>query len=369
MWIEFIHIENFRNYDFLEANFSPFLNFFIGENATGKTNLLEAISYFIMYKSFRNVGDSSLIQWNKNYFYLKIHSVNSFNLKEQYEVGVEKINHSLKKKIKKNNKKINKISEVFRALLGVFFTPNDLIYIESLADRRNFFDFLFSSIDDEYFQNYIEYQKCLKQRNELLKRIQERKAQISELDYWDFKLIQNGKKIAEKRVLYIRKFEKFLINRVKEISNGKDKIEIKLEEHNLDNYENFFYENRIKDIQMGTTTFGIHRDKIYLFDENQKDILLSFSQGQKRTVALSLKLAQYDLIKEFFNVKPILFVDDVIRELDQYRRKYFLETLVDSGQAFFTTPNFEEDMKIFKNIKDRECKIFKLNQGKIENEF
>lgn len=367
MQISKIYIQNFRNYDSVEIFFSPFLNFFIGENATGKTNLLEALGYFVLYRSFRNITDIDLIQWNKEFFYLKLTTLNQLlnYQKDEYEVGVQKFNQAVKKKIKKNNKKINKISELFGNILGVFFTPEDIIYIESLTSRRNFFDLLFSTIYPEYFSLFTEYQKCLKQRNELLKRIQERKSQISELDFWDFRLINNGKKILEKRILYLKEFETLLQNRIYEISNQKDFVAINIEKSYLEDYENLFFKSRVKDIQTGTTNFGIHRDKINFLDNNQKDILLSFSQGQKRTVALSLKLAQYDFYKKIFHQKPILFIDDVIRELDQNRKKYFLGLLMECGQAFFTTPDFDEDMNIFKKLKETESKIFKIHNGVI----
>ncbi|MFN3603676.1 MAG: DNA replication/repair protein RecF [Leptonema sp. (in: bacteria)] len=372
MWIEFLNLENYRNYNSLEVGFSPFLNFLIGENASGKTNLLEALGYFVAFRSFRRINDQNLIQWNKNYFYLKIECWNSpFNLhqKNSYEVGVEFVNQSIKKKIKKNNKKINKISEILGNVLGVFFTPEDLIYIDSITNRRSFFDFLFSTIDFEYFTAYNEYQKCLKHRNELLKRINLGKSKVKELDFWDNRLMSNAEIILQKRMLYLKEYEEYFKNRISEISKEKDKLNIQIEIYEMAEYKKKFFDNRNKDIQTGTTNFGIHRDKISFLDNHFKDILLTFSQGQKRTTALSLKLAQYDFYKRIFNIKPILFVDDVIRELDQYRRKYFLEILLDCGQAFFTTPNFEDDMKIFKNIKDKECKIFKIINGSLENEF
>ncbi len=372
MQINKIYIQNFRNYDHSEIIFSPFLNFFIGENATGKSNLLEAIGYFILYRSFRNLKDIDLIQWNKDFFYLKLETFDNSLInsqKDTYEVGVQKIYQTVRKKVKKNNKKINKISELFGSILGVFFIPEDIIYTESLTSRRNFFDLLFSTIDFEYFSLFNEYQRCLKQRNELLRRIQEKKSQISELDFWDYRLIEIGKKIFQKRIMYLKDLEVLLQNRILEISNQKDYVAIVYDQNLLESYERFFFNHRIKDIQTGTTNFGIHRDKINFYDKNQKEILLSFSQGQKRTIALSLKLAQYDFYKKIYNKKPILFIDDVIRELDQNRRKYFLKLLLECGQAFFTTPNFEEDMNIFKKLQDKECKIFKILNGDIHNEF
>ncbi|GIX41515.1 MAG: DNA replication and repair protein RecF [Leptospiraceae bacterium] len=368
MIIKTLYLENFRNYIKEELSFSNSINFFIGKNAAGKTNLIEAIGYFVLFRSFRGVPDNELIHSNAYYFYLKL----LLEKKEEdhiYEVGVEKVNQSLRKKVKKNGKKVNKISDLISDIIGVFFVPDDLEYVNSISKRRSFFDYLFSLIDIEYLNTLIEYQKCLKQRNELLKRILEKKSSVNELDFWDNKLIKHSIKIMEKRQIYIDKFKNYFYKRVKEISNENDELFIFLEQNDINSFEKEFLNNRYKDIYAGTTTKGIHRDKFLLIDNKHKDITLSFSQGQRRTVALSLKLAQYDILVEKFQIKPILFIDDVIRELDQHRRKYFLDLLVDCGQAFFTTPNFEDDMKMFKELKGNQCKIFEIESGKIKNEF
>jgi len=365
--IKSLHIENFRNYTEEDLNFSDSLNFFIGKNASGKTNLIEAIGYFVLYRSFRNISDPELIHWNSNFFYLRLELINSYD--STYEVGVEKINQQYRKKIKKNGKKVNKISDIISDVIGVFFIPDDLEYVESTSKRRNFFDYLFSLIDVEYLNTLVEFQKCLKQRNELLKRILEKKSTINELDFWDNKIIELSLAIMKKRLQYIQIYNSYFHKRAKEISNQNDEIYVKLEQNDVENFKKMFLENRYKDIYAGTTTIGIHRDKFFFLNKDGKNIGSFFSQGQKRTVALSLKLAQYDLLLENFQIKPILFIDDVIRELDQYRRKYFLDLLLDCGQAFFTTPNFEDDMKMFKELKGNNCKIFEIENGKVKNEF
>lgn len=367
MIIKSLHIENFRNYTKEDLIFSNSLNFFIGRNASGKTNLIEAIGYFVLYRSFRGISDPELINWNSNFFYLRLELMNSHE--STYEVGVEKINQQYRKKIKKNGKKVNKLSDIISDIIGVFFVPDDLEYVESTSKRRNFFDYLFSLIDVEYLNALVEFQKCLKQRNELLKRILEKKSTTNELDFWDNKIIELSLVIMKKREQYIQIYNNFFNKRAKEISNQNDEIFVKLEQNDLGTFKKMFLENRYKDIYAGTTTIGIHRDKFFFLDKDNKDIGSFFSQGQKRTVALSLKLAQYDLLLENFKIKPILFIDDVIRELDQYRRKYFLDLLLDCGQAFFTTPNFEEDMRMFKELKGNNCKIFEIENGNVKNEF
>ncbi len=367
MIIQNLLLENFRNYSKEEIKFSNSLNFFIGKNASGKTNLIEAIGYFVLYRSFRGISDIDLINYNANHFYLKIDVLNKYQT-NQYEIGVHKNNNTLRKKIKKNGKKIQKISSIISDVIGVFFTPDDIELIESLSKRRNFFDYIFSLIDQDYFNILLEYQKCLKQRNELLKRILEKKAHVSELDFWDEKIIQNSIIIMNKRKQYVERYKSYLYKRIADISENQDSISLELEQDDY-TFKEKFIENRYKDIYAGTTTIGIHRDKMLLLDKKNKDIQTSFSQGQKRTVSISLKLAQYDILLEIFKIKPILFIDDVIRELDQYRRKYFLKLLIDCGQAFFTTPNFEDDMKMFKQINGSNCKIFEISQGKIVNEF
>ncbi len=368
MIIQNLILENFRNYTKEEVKFSDSLNFFIGKNASGKTNIIEAVGYFVLYRSFRGVSDIDLINYNANHFFLKIDVKNDQQI-NQYEIGVEKVNLELRKKIKKNGKKVQKISSIISDVIGVFFIPDDIELIESIPKRRNFFDYLFSIIDKEYLNVLLEYQRCLKQRNELLKRIFEKKANISELDFWDDKMMKDSLIIMEKRKQYLERYKKYFYKRIAEISQNLDVVFVELEQEDSNTFKKKFIENRFKDIYAGTTTLGIHRDKILFLDRNKKDIITSFSQGQKRTVSLSLKLAQYDILLETFKIKPILFIDDVIRELDQYRRKYFLELLMNCGQAFFTTPNFEDDMKMFKEINGNNCKIFEIIEGKITNEF
>ncbi len=369
MAIHSLYLENYRNYEKLYIEFSDSINFFIGKNASGKTNLLEAIGYFVLYRSFRGVPDIDLIRNLQNYFYLKLVIQDDIEkIINTYEVGIER-NNGTRKKIKKNSKKITKISSLFNEIIGVFLTPDDVFLIESISERRNFFDFLFSQLDKDYLNSLIEYQKCLKQRNELLKRILERKSKIIELDFWDEKLIKNSLNIMIKRKKYIEEFKEFFYNRIKEISNYMDTLEIDINQEKEEDFKELFMKNRYNDIQSGTTTKGIHRDKFLFLNENKKDIISSFSQGQKRTVALSLKLAQYDILLNRFNIQPVLFIDDVIRELDQYRKKYFLDTLLNCGQVFFTTPTFEDDMKIFKEMKKNKCKIYEIEKGQIIHEF
>ncbi len=368
MKIRQIELKNFRNYENLSIEFSESLNFIIGENAAGKTNLLEAIGYFSLYRSFRGVNDSFLVREGQNWFYMRIVLENNAET-FTYEVGLEKRDFVIRKKIKKNERKVEKVSEILRDIPFIFFLPADLEIIESVTYRRNYFDVFFSTIDNEYLNAYFEYHKCLKHRNILLKKILEKKSDVNELNFWDEKIIANSLIIMKKRDYYLQKFSLFFDNRIKEISNNKDYVYIKLQQFEEEEFVKLFRDSKFRDIYSGKTNYGIHKDKFEFYDKNSRQIENSFSQGQKRTVVISLKLAQYDFIIELLKQKPILLIDDVIREFDQYRRKYFLDLLLNCGQVFFTTPAFDDDMNIFKRIKGNSCKIFEISQGKLINVF
>lgn len=369
MIIYSLRVDSFRNYHKEEVAFSPSLNFFVGENAAGKTNLLEAVGYFVMYRSFRNVGDASLIRHGENHFYLMMKARNAKNEDATYEVGVEKKQEGIKKKIKKEGKQVKKISELFSEVMGVFFAPGDIEIVDSLTKRRNFFDAFFSLLDSEYLQLLTEYQRVLRQRNELLKRIAEKKSSYSELDFWDRIIVETSCGIITKRSSYLKEFEVFFRNRIHEISDSKDEVFLNLNQMDPEKFQDVFYRNRFKDLQAGTTTAGIHRDRFLFLDSYGSDISLSFSQGQKRSVVLALKLAQNDLIQKQFRISPVLFIDDVFRELDGKRRRYFLHAIRGIGQVFFTTPAIEEDLLLLKQMKGQDSKVFEIQSGRIVNGF
>ncbi|MCS7204212.1 MAG: DNA replication and repair protein RecF [Leptospiraceae bacterium] len=370
MIIESLVVENFRNYQKENLGFSPSLNFFVGENAAGKTNLLEAIGYFLLYRSFREVKDFDLIRTGENYFYIKIDVINSKGEKATYEVGVEKRNQQLQKKIKKNGKNVKKISEIITDIIGVFFLPEDIDYADSIPKRRTFFDYLFSILDSDYLKVLNDYQKTLKQRNELLRRIIEKKGNYQELDIWDERLINYSLVIMEKRINYLRDFQKYFERRITEISDSKDEISVELEQPDLETFKEGFLNNRYKDLKMGTTTMGVHRDKFLFLDKRKrKDISFTFSQGQKRTCVISMKLAKNDLLTAKYKKPPILFIDDVFRELDSKRRTYFIKSIGEVGQAFFTIPAISEEIAILERLKGQKGKVFEIQNGVVMNEY
>lgn len=359
MRINRLVLENFRNYKYLDASFHKDINIIYGDNAQGKTNILEAIYLLASTKSQSKSSDKEIINFNSNESL--IHSTffeNSIEIK--VDINLRK---SEKKEIYLNNIKIIKLRDYIGKINVIFFSPDDLKIVKSSPNiRRNFIDTELCQIDRIYLENLSIYKKILEQRNILLKKIYKNKddSLLKTLDIWDEQLVKYGVEII--------KLRQYFINELSELSNKRHKI-ITQNNNNLDIIykknvlENEFIKklklNREKDLITNSTSIGPHRDDIE-FKINNIDVKTYGSQGQQRTVALVLKLSEIEILKNKYMKEPILLLDDVLSELDKNRQKMLLESVRDV-QTFITCTGVEDFINKNINIGS----IFHIENGKI----
>lgn len=325
MWINDIKLVNFRNYNDKIIKLYNNINVFYGENAQGKTNILEAIFLCSIGKSFRTSKEKELIKFNENKSLVEI------NYQKKDREGKIKIELGEKKQIFLNGIKLKKLSELLGNINMVIFTPEDINILKgSPQNRRKFLDIMISQLRPNYMHLLTLYLKTLEQRNNYLKQIKFENKDEKLLDIWDEKLVEYGIKIYEYRKNYIEKLYKYVKIIHKEITNEKEKIEIKYfsDANTRQNFINELKSRRKIDIIKGYTTKGVHRDDFMIYI-NDKEIQIYGSQGQNRTAVLSLKLAELNVISEEIGENPILLLDDFMSELDSKRRKNFLERIRD----------------------------------------
>jgi DNA replication and repair protein RecF len=363
MFLQELLIQNFRNYKEISFRFDSKLIFIIGDNGSGKTNIIEAINHFSTFKSFRDNSDEELVNWQTDFFYLKSKLIKEAE-EYSFEIGFSK-SINKKRKIKVNNNVIQKKQDILGEFKVVVFSPSDLKIIEGGSiNRRKFIDTTISLIDRSYYISILEYNKILKQRNSLLKK---KDIHLIELDPWDQLLYSRAKEIYEKRKIYIEKLNHFFETDIRKISEQRDLFEIKYKP-NISNYDLFLValkERFKRDRILGYTSVGIHRDELFIGNEG-KDIMEFASQGQKRSTVISLKTSMFYLIKELTNESPILLIDDVIRELDIKRREQFVDLLKVSEQTFFTTTDLE-GLKEYLDSIDIKIQVIKIKEGRIDN--
>jgi len=355
-----IVINGFRNYDSEQIDFSPNLNLIVGKNAQGKTNLIETIYYSAVGKSARAKKDVDLINWSKEKA--------SFKLSVQKTAGTKDIEitffRNQKKSIKVNGINLLKIGDLLGNINVVFFSPDELKLVKDAPeDRRKFMDTDISQFNKTYFYSLLRYNKILDQRNKLLKEKYDSKTIEQTLPIWDTQLANEGAKLIKFRIEFIERLKKYVKNAHSYITNEKEDLQLEYagivgatEQEIRQKLMAELEKVREKDLRLGYTNVGPHRDDIK-FLVNNIDIRNFGSQGQHRTVALSLKLAELEIFKEETGEYPILLLDDVLSELDQDRQQRLLAK-VQQIQTFITTTQYDPFM--FENAN-----IIKIENGKI----
>ena len=323
MWIKKIKIKNFRNYKEQEINLEKNINIFYGENAQGKTNIIESIFLCSLGKSFRAKKDNEMIKLNEE------NAIVEIEYEKSDRDGKIKIEIGNKKNIYLNGIKIKKLSELLGNLNIVIFTPDDINILKGgPQNRRRFLDIMISQLRPNYMHILNLYLKTIEQRNKYLRQIKEEHKDENLLEIWDEKLAEYAVKIYEYRKEFIEKIIKKINIIHKNITNGEEQIELEYitECDNKEKYLQLLKERRKLDIIKGFTTKGIHRDDFVIYI-NKKEIKIFGSQGQNRTAMLSLKLAELQVIYDEIGEYPILLLDDFMSELDKTRRKNFLENI------------------------------------------
>ena len=344
----------------MSLGFDKSTNIFYGDNAQGKTNILEAVYLSGTTKSHRGTKDKDMIQFGANESHIET-IVEKNGIKYQIDMHLKK---NSPKGIAINKIPIRKASELFGIINIVFFSPEDLNIIKNgPGERRRFIDLELSQLDKVYLNNLSNYNRIVNQRNHLLKEIDYNKGALETLDIWDIQLIQYGNKIIERRQKFIEEINKIISNIHKKLTGNREDIKIVYEPSNgALSFEQALLKNKEKDLRIKSTSVGPHRDDI-AFLVSDIDIRKYGSQGQQRTAALSLKLSEIELVKQSIHDTPVLLLDDVLSELDKHRQNYLLDSILDI-QTLITCTGVDE----FVNHRFSINKVFHVQNGQVTKE-
>lgn len=353
MYLSELQLNHYRNYESVDVHFSPDTNVLIGENAQGKTNLLEAIYVLALARSHRTNTDRELIQWHEDFA-----KITGLVQRAEGKTPLELVLSQKGKKAKVNHLEQAKLSQYIGQLNVVLFAPEDLNIVKgSPAVRRHFIDMEFGQMSSKYLYNISQYKSILKQRNQYLKQLQRRQAKdLVYLGVLSDQLAAYGAEVTVARRQFLQQMEKWAQKLHQEITKDREvltfKYQSQIPEEQLDQsveelyqqFQTLYEKQQTREVEQGTTLIGPHRDDVQ-FLVNDKDVQAFGSQGQQRTTALSVKLAEIDLMKAQTGEYPILLLDDVLSELDDLRQTHLLKTFQNKVQTFLTTTSLENVKK------------------------
>ena len=356
MFIKEIKLENFRNYNYEKIELNEKTNIIFGDNAQGKTNILEAIFFASLGKSFRTNKEKELIKEKEQIAKVQIRFVKN-NRDQNIKVEIDD-----KKRFFINDIPIKKLSELVGNINVVLFTPEDIeILRNEPARRRKFLNIMISQLRPKYIHIMAEYNRTLEQRNNYLKQIKYENKSKGNLEIWDEQLVNLGLKIYEYRKEFIDKIN----NRIKQIhlktTENRENIEIKYKSNiNENDYIEKLKQNQDLDIQKGYTSVGIHRDDFEIFI-NEKNISIYGSQGQQRSSIISLKLAEAEVVYEEIEEYPVILLDDFMSELDKKRVSGFIKNIKNNQVLITCTDKIRLDNMVYNLYEVRNAKIYKID--------
>lgn len=361
MIIKSLELSNYRNYDTLSLTFDKGINILYGDNAQGKTNILEAMYLSSTTKSHRGSKDREIIQLGQDESHIRL------------VTEKEGISHKIDMHLKKNKPKgiamdgipIRKSGDLLGFIHIVFFSPEDLSIIKNgPGERRRFIDMELCQLDKVYLYNLSKYNKIVVQRNNLLKQIGHSSSLRETLEVWDEQLVTYGREVIKAREQFINQLNAIIYEIHKKLSGGREELIIQYEPNvACDVLEEKIKKSIDRDLQMKMTTIGPHRDDI-VFLNHGVDLRRYGSQGQQRTSALSLKLSEIELVRKVIKDEPILLLDDVLSELDRNRQTYLLDS-IDNIQTFVTCTGLEE----FVNQRIRINKTFEVKENTVKEQY
>lgn len=376
MRLDSIYFLNIRNHKQTELFFSKHINVFFGLNGAGKTSILEAISIAAISKSFQSTPENSLIKFDDDLFLSRVHTMRDRGT--DFTIEVKKETGS-RKKISSSFMENMRPKDLIGSIPIIILSPDyKEITAGSPENRRRFINTTISQISNNYLNDLYSYKRILKQRNNLLSKMKrDRSIDKNELNIWTEKLIEFGSKIILRRAKFITEFEPYYLKNYKKVSDSKEEVQIKYSPYGFDdiNYKDLDEsmvvnrliklrdEKKIGEFTRFTTLFGPQKDEIDLFINNApvKEVA---SQGQHKTVLISLKLAEFDYMKEILNETPIVLLDDIFSELDAKRTELVINTVLKNlAQAFITITEDEKIKRIMKPSND--CFYFYVNEGKV----
>lgn len=357
MIIKSIELADYRNYDSLVMEFCEGTNILYGDNAQGKTNILEAIYVASTTKSHKGSKDKEIVNFNKEEAHIRTY-IEKEGVNTRVDMHLRK---NKSKGIAIDGQKIKKAADLLGLCNVVFFSPEDLGIIKNgPAERRRFVDMELCQLDSFYLYNLNNYNKIVNQRNKLLKDMYMNPQLKETLNIWDMQLVSYGSKIIERRRLFAEQLNEIIYEIHKRLSGGKEELSIRYEpDVEIEEFEKKLKYSQDRDIKSKMTSVGPHRDD-FCFLVGNTDIRKFGSQGQQRTAALSLKLSEIELVKKITKDTPILLLDDVLSELDSNRQNYLLNS-IGNIQTIITCTGLEE----FVNNRFEIDRVFKVCNGEV----
>jgi DNA replication and repair protein RecF len=360
--IESVDLQNYRNYEFLNMTFDNKINIIYGDNAQGKTNILESLYVCATSKSHRGSKDKDIIRFGNDEAHIKV-MVKKHGMNYRLDMHLKK---NKTKGIAVNGIPIRRAVELFGIINIIIFSPEDMNIIKNgPSERRRFMDMELSQLDKIYLSNLVNYNKVVVQRNKLLKQLQFSgdSGLVDMLDVWDMQLVRYGSEIIKRRMDFIDNINSIIRPVHSKLSGNKEILNLRyIPCTTTDNFKDEVIRSRERDIKFKMTNVGPHKDDVAFFI-NDKDVRKYGSQGQQRTCALSLKLAEIELVKKVINDTPVLLLDDVLSELDANRQNFLLDSIGDI-QTIITCTGLDE----FVNNRFSINRIFKVVNGVVSNE-
>ncbi len=358
MYVDLLELEQYRNYERLSLKFDPGITILYGDNAQGKTNILEALYLCATTKSHRGSRDKELIRFGQEEAHIKMYLVRH-EVRHRIDLHLKK---SKSKGVAIDGQPIKKNGELFGFLHMIFFSPEDLSIIKNgPAERRRFLDLELCQLNKLYYYNYTNYNKALNQRNALLKQISFKPSLKDTLDLWDQYLAEYGRCLIEERERFIESLNDILKEIHRQLTGDKESLSIGYEKNvSVEEYEKAMRDRRETDLKYQSTQTGPHRDDIS-FLVNGIDVRKFGSQGQQRTAALSLKLAEIEIVKKLIHDTPVLLLDDVMSELDSSRKQYLLDSIREV-QTIVSCTGYDDFIRSRLMI-DR---IYRVENGRLE---
>jgi DNA replication and repair protein RecF len=364
MYLKKLALTNFKNYELNELEFSPKINCFVGNNGVGKTNILDAIHYLSLAKSFFNSIDSISIRHGEDYFIIQGVFVRDSE-EDQIYCAFQKQKQKL---LKRNGKEYHKISDHIGRYPVVMISPADSALVaEGSEDRRKFMNKIISQYSSEYLDSVLRYNKALQQRNKLLKDINSSdKGETDILSIWDAQLVKYGSFIFNERVILVNELIPVFQEYYSLISSGKESVRLKYRSHLAEGNFTEALQNSInKDRYLEYTTVGIHKDDLSL-EMNDFSVKSLGSQGQQKSYLVALKLAKFDYIKRKAGFAPILLLDDIFDKFDAERVEQIIRLVGNHrfGQIFITDTH-QNRLQDILSSHNTDYKLFRIADNEI----
>lgn len=366
MWLKNITLLNFKNYAAAELNFAKTVNVFVGNNGAGKTNLLDAIHYLCLCKSYFNPIDSQQIKTDEDIFLIQ----GDFDRNEKSEKISCGLKRNQKKQFKRNKKEYDKLANHIGLFPLVMISPYDVnLIMDGSEERRKFIDNVISQTDSKYLDELIVYNKQLLNRNALLKQVAAtRKLDVTLLQILDEQLVLSGNRIFEKRQQFLLEFIPLFNKHYSYITDNAESVSLNYQSQLLDqSFEDLLNQSIEKDRVLERTTIGIHKDELQ-FAIGEMPLKKFGSQGQQKSFLIALKLAQYSYLQKAKEFKPLLLLDDIFDKLDDLRVRKLMEMVShqDFGQIFITDTGRERVLSVFKDI-DVAVTLFEVAEGEVKH--